>query len=112
MKDETVKLMRHSLGSIDLSDVEDKDITEQERKDYCAAIHAVLPRLEKDLKRFMYQQALFTAKEAANWEQVAFGRGTLDGVAMLLEHWTAAHQEHINNSSNKDFDKHNPISEM
>jgi len=112
MKD-SLKLMRHHLGSIDLSDmVDEKELNEQERRDYCAAIHAVFPRLEKDVKALLYQQLLFGAKESADWEQVIFGRGVMEGPAILLEKWKAAHLEHMNRSNEEPFDKTNPLSEI
>ena len=36
--DETIKLQRNLLGSIDIEDLEDREMTDEERKDYCAAI--------------------------------------------------------------------------
>ncbi len=108
------ELVRKNLASIDLSCVEDdKAMSETERRAYASAVHAVFPRLEKDVKRFMYQQLLFNSKESETWEQVLFGRGSLDGMAQLLGYWNGVSQEHADNS-NKDpkFDKHSPVGEM
>lgn len=107
--DDAIKLMRHHLGSIDLSDIEQKEQSEQERKDYCAAIHAVFPRLERDLKWFLYHQTVFVAKESESWEHVAFGRGGIDALTQLLNHWRMAHQEFLGNSTSGDFDRHAPF---
>ena len=109
---ETIKVIRHTLGSVDLSDLDDKDLSAQERKDYIAAIHAVYPRLERDLKKFMYQQLLFNSKESQTWDQVIFGRGVFDGFALVLEHWKLAHQEFINNSTDGEFNKFAAVPEI
>lgn len=105
-------LLRHQLGSIDLSDVtEDEEMSESERRDYCAAIFAVFPRLEKDIKKFLYQQLMFSSNNATTWEQVIFGRGTFNGIDLLLDHWQKAQAEHIP-PPQEDFDRHSPIGDF
>ena len=109
MSKDSLKLMRKHLGSIDLSEVEDeKPMSESERRDYVAAIHAVYPRLEADVKRFLYRQLLHTGKEAATWEQVIFGRGSFDGMAQLLAHWKLADDE-MRNGGEEEFDGNKPL---
>jgi len=109
MKNE-LKLIRHRLGSIDLSDISEKEQTPAERAAYCAAISASFPRLEEDIKKLMYAQVLWGAKAAANWDQVVFGRGVLEGMALLLDRWRLANDEHLNQRE-ESFDKHNPLPE-
>ncbi len=89
----TIKLQRHLLASLDLSDIEDKMMTETERKDYTAAIFAVWPRLEKDLKKFMHDQLMFASQKATTWEEVLFARGTFNGLDLIFEHWKIAATE-------------------
>lgn len=110
----SLKLMRHMLGSIDLSDVEDeKDMTESERQAYCAAIFAVYPRLEKDIKKMLYAQLMYVCNEAEIWERVIFGRGTFNGMDLLLEKWNKARAEYEAMPKKEEpFDKSNPISEI
>lgn len=91
--DPTIKLQRHLLASLDLSDIEDKMMSEVEQKAYAAAIFAVWPRLEKDLKKFMYDQLLFASQKATTWEEVLFARGTFNGMDLLFEHWKIAANE-------------------
>lgn len=108
----SITLLRHQLGSIDLSDVkEDEEMTEAERREYCAAIFAVFPRLEKDIKKFLYQQLMFSSNNATTWEQVIFGRGTFNGIDLLLDHWQKAQAEHIP-APKENFDVHSPIGEI
>lgn len=113
MKEESLILARNALGLIDLSQVEDEDkMSPEEHRAYCAAIHAVFPRLEKDLKRFMYNQLLFNAKECADWEQNLFGRGALDALAQVHKFWENASNEHESNSTGDGFNIHSPFNEI
>ena len=108
----TLGLQRHLLGSIDLSDV-DEEMNESERKEYVAAISAVFPRLEKDIKKFLYQQLMYSSNQAENWEQVIFGRGTFNGLSLLLEYWKTINQEQLEKSIPKQqFDANVPIGEI
>lgn len=115
-KEQSIELLRHLLGSIDFSDVEDeeKEMSETERREYCSAIFAVWPRLEKDIKKFLHTQLMFSSNEADTWERVIFGRGTFNGLDLLLEHWRKAKTEYeaLPKEDKKDFDKNNPISEI
>lgn len=100
------------LASIDLSDIpEPKDQTEAERKGYCAQIFAIFPVIEKDIKELLHAQLMFISNEAANLEQVSFGRGTFNGMDILLEKWKKAAAEHIP-IPKEEFDKNSPISEL
>ena len=107
-----VALMRHLLGSIDLSDIKD-EMSESERREYCASIFAIYPRLEKDIKKFLFMQLEESLAKAENWEQVIFGKGTFNGMAFLLERWKQVQAEHIENSKVKEkFDENTPIGEI
>ena len=110
----SLALMRNMLGSIDLSDVDTKEeMSENERREYCAVISGVFPRLERDIKIFLQHQLEFSANEAGDWGQVLFGRGTFNGIDLLLEHWRTAHNEHLERiKGQKDFEKHSPIGEL
>jgi len=113
-REESIVLMRHLLGSIDLSDVpEEKEMSEGEEKEYCAAISAVFPRLEKDIKKFLYDQLHFSSNQADTWERVIFGRGTFNGMDILLNHWRIANNKHLERSKPKEeFDASHPLPEI
>ena len=107
-----IDLMREQLGSIKLSDTEE-EMTEQERREYCAAIFAVYPRLEKDIKRFLYKQLEESIARAETWEQVIFGKGTFNGMVYLMEKWKQANDEHIASvPPGTKFNPHNPLIEI
>ena len=109
MLESTLALQRHLLGSIDFSDIEENEqMSETERKAYCAAIFAVFPRLEKDLKKALYDQLMFVSNEAQTWEQVLFGRGTFNGISLMLEKWRKAASEY-EKPPEEEYDRHSPI---
>jgi hypothetical protein len=119
MSETNLDLMHHLLGSIDLSDLDivevagEEEMNEGERKDYCATISAVFPRLEKDIKRAMYKQLLLTFSTADNMDKVALGQGTFNGMSLLLDKWRIAHVEHTSKIVPKEeMDKHNPVPEI
>jgi len=84
-----------------------------EHKEYCSIIYSVFPRLEKDIKKFMREQLMYSSNQAENWEQVIFGRGTFNGMALLLEYWKQINNKHISDTKEKEsFDKHKIINEI
>lgn len=109
-------LLRHQLGSIDLEDISHEDITdeesESEHREYCSAISAVFPRLERDIKKFMWEQLKFASLNSENWDQVTFARGTFNGFALLLDHWKKAHVEHSERGRKESFDKNSVVPEI
>jgi len=111
-KDKSLELLRHELGSIDLSDIKKEELNESERKEYCASISAVFPRIEKDIKKFLYEQLMFSANQAEDWDRVIFGRGTFNGMDILLNFWKIAHLEHSAKEPKEEFDKSSPVGEL
>lgn len=113
-EDLSIKAMRHMLGSIDLSDLEEKEESESDREAYCAAIFAVFPRLEKDIKKMLYEQLLYASNQAETWERVIFARGTFNGMDLLLEKWKQAALEHEvkPKEDREEFNKNSSISEI
>lgn len=119
MSETNIDLMRHLLGSVDLSDLDIVDVAKPEemseidRKEYVAAISSVFPRLEKDIKRAMMQQLLLTFSTADNMDKVALGQGTFNGMSLLLNFWRKAHQEHVGEGiPEEEGDKNSPINEL
>ena len=113
IKETMIVLQRHILGSIDFSDLpEETEESESDRRAYCAAIFASFPRIEKDLKKFMHAQLMYSSNVAETWERVIFGRGSFNGMALLLEHWKQAAKEYEASSKKEEFDKFNPLPEV
>ena len=89
---------------------DEKEISEIDRKAYCAAIFAVFPRLDKTIKQFMYQELVSGYTEATNWDKILRTQGILEGMAILLDEWQKADTEHkASNKPEEKFDKHEPI---
>lgn len=98
----SLDMMREMLSSIDLSVMKEQEEHIQstnERKEYCAAIFAVWPRLEKDIKKLMYEQLMFASQSAESWEAVLVARGTFNGLDLLYELWKTAAGEFEGNAS-------------
>lgn len=114
MGEKSLQLIRHQLGSVDLSDVrEDPELKEEEQKNYDAAISAVMHHLERDIKRLQYQQLEFMGLNAEHYGQVIFGRGTFNGADLLLHLWKEAHTRHLARSEgNEQPDQSTPIGEI
>lgn len=113
-RDKTIELQRHLLGSIDLSDVEDaKELSEEEKRARVDIIGAAFPFIERDIKKFLYEQLMFSSNQALDWEQVLVGRGTFNGMDLLLEHWKKDRVEFLAKATPKEeFDEHNPVGEI
>lgn len=109
----SLELVRKALAVISLEDIEEKEQSESDRKEYCSAIAAVFPRLKKDIEKALHEQLVKTSMQSEIWEQVLVGRGVFAGFELLLEKWSKANAEHLNQiKPEKEFDKHNPIGEV
>jgi hypothetical protein len=113
-EDQSIKLLRHQLGSIDLEDLsEEKEMSEADRESYCAQIFAVFSLIEKDIKKMLYQQLMFSANNTEDWGQVLFSRGTFNGMYLLLEQWKKAFVEYQDKHKiEKEVNKNNPLPEL
>ena len=114
--DNSIKVLRHLLSSLDLSDVAlgtEKDMTETERANYGAQISSIFSVLDKDMKKLMYEQLMYASNEAETWERVIFARGTFNGICQLHELWKKAAAEYEGKLKQpKEFDKNNPLPEL
>lgn len=112
MKMSSIEAIRHTLGSVDLSDIDDTPQTEAERKEYCGIISAAFPTLEKDIKSLLHAQLMYASNQANDWDQVLFARGTFNGISLLLERWKQAHAEHHARGRPEPEDPLNPLPEL
>ncbi len=92
-----VRLMRHLLGSIDLSDIEEKKMTETERREYCAKVAGMFSLLEEGVKILTRAQEEWMARQSNGPEQFEIGRGTNNGILLVEEHFQKFRDEHIQN---------------
>ena len=109
------EIVRHQLGSINLKDMQEPDKMEiGERKQYVSEIALITMkkpfRNEIDLLR--HAQAFFMAELAQDMRQLDFGRGTMNGITLVLERFEALATEHLKNTEPAgDIDKNAPIEE-
>lgn len=90
----TADFIRHKLGSIDLEDVRDTIMTEQEQQEYNAAISVSFSFIQKTIKKFIINQEQFMGRQAKDVNQLDFGRGTINGLLLLLEEFESADKNH------------------
>lgn len=86
---------RHTLGSIDLKDVSDPDgIDEKDYTEYTAKAGQFYDFFEKEAKWMMKLQHDYWFTQSNNWEQTMFGRGTTNGIQLLLDRFTKLKHEY------------------
>lgn len=91
---------------------DEQPMTEAERNEYCSSIASIFPRIEKDIKRFLFKQIMFNSNLSATWEEVLTGRGVFAGQEMLLDYWRSVNQEYLDRVSQKEFEKNSPLGEI
>ena len=87
-------LNRNQLGSIDLKDVRDKELTENEIKERNAKISSDFKIIENTIKKLLIAQEEFMANQCENESQLLFGRGTVNGLSILLEEFQSYKGQH------------------
>jgi len=99
-------LMRRILGSIDASE----EPTDEVFNNRAGGIYDIVaPKLNKLIR----EQERFTTAEAADWSQAVFGRGTLNGIELVLEEFKKAYDIYQqSNQPPESFDKQNPLPEL
>lgn len=105
----SVKLMREVLSSIDLSDIAElkEDITEDEEKTRAGDVETFYKlHFERVIKILIQKQLEFVGKQAENDLQLAFGRGTINGLT-LIDEWL---QKQVKISLSR-FDKEEELEE-
>jgi hypothetical protein len=103
-------LMRHLLGSIDLSDVKPLDFKEGERKDFAASIAIVTPKAQRIFKDLADTQKEYALTHDGD---PMFAKGTINGIYLCLEAFEGWKSEHLENTKPKeDFDRHATLPEL
>ena len=77
---------RHTLGSIDVSDIEDPDKqSDEDYLSYCARAAQFYDLLEKEAKYMVKLQHDYWFTQAEGESQMMFGRGTSNGIQLMLD---------------------------
>lgn len=106
-----LELTRHQLGSINLDDLDDiEKMNPAERKAYLQDIELLWSNraFQSETKKIMRLQLEFIACMATDMEQVAIGRGTINGIDLLRERVENLHLEYKDLSklsTDEDFDE-------
>lgn len=96
----TRKVMRHAIGSVDLNDLPKVELSESEQRNYNARVSSTFDIVEKAFKKLLRAQMEFMAGGGEIYSndekmQIVFGRGTVNGLSLLYEELREAHVKHI-----------------
>lgn len=114
--DKAAENTRHVLGSINLSDLVDVNLlTPTDKLNYLKEAEGMFQNttFQNELKTMIQAQLEFIALNAANYEEVIMGRGTMNGLSLMLERFSTLHNEYkqATKLEDKDFDPFNPLPE-
>jgi len=93
-------LIREKLGSVSIDHraLNEKAFAVDERKQMVADCANFFKRwLESDIERLINIQAEFTTLQAGDFDQVVFGRGTINGLLLIKELYEHRFNEYISN---------------
>ena len=107
---------RHVLGSINLSDMVDiGSLTPADKLNYLKEAEGVYQNevFQNELKIMVQAQLEFIGLNAANYDEVIMGRGTMNGFSLMQERFSILHNEYRQaiKPEDKDFDPFNPLPE-
>ena len=100
-------LNRHQLGSLSLDDARD-ELSENEQKERNANVSSAFRHIELSIKKLIIVQQEFMANQCENESQLLFGRGTTNGLSLVLEEMQSykLQYEEDNKPKDDDFNKH------
>jgi len=109
--EELTQLNNNQLGLISVKDLDElESMAPDKRKAYVGRIAAVWDLIEKELENAIRLQVDYAIRQAKSWEDVLVARGSINGLAVILERFSKLNQEHFENTKPKEkFDKHEVI---
>ena len=109
--DDLTGLTRESLKGVkvDLSYID--GMTKEEVDSFLVNAYAVMknPAFKKVLDYLMSEQVDISIKEAGSWEQVLFGRATINGIALIRQEFGALAAMWEDRNKIEEFDKYKVI---
>lgn len=100
------KRNRHYMASIEVDDFDEylATLTEQEKKDYEAEASVIFKNkvFQRELKHLEALQARYVAAECENWERNLVGRGTMNGIGLVLDRFQLLNSRHLANTKPQD----------
>ena len=110
------ELNRKQIGSIDLSDIVEDDISESKRKNYLQKAESLWTNevFQNEVKKIMSKQMEFAVCQTSSQDQTYIARGTINGIALIHERIEQLHSEYKELSKpmevpGKDFDKFSAV---
>lgn len=89
------EFIQNKLGSINLEDVRDIVKLPEDIKVYEAGIASIFKdHLEPTIKKLIITQEQFMARQVKDMDQLSFGRGTVNGLLLILEEFESAWKNH------------------
>jgi len=93
---------RHYIASIGVEDFDEylTTLSEQEKKDYEAEASVIFKNkvFQRELKHLESLQARYVAAECENWERNLVGRGTMNGIGLILDRFETLNARHLENT--------------
>jgi len=107
---------RHILGSIDLSNMLDiNSFTPTDKLNYLKDAETIFQSVvfQNEMKTMIQAQLEFIGMNAANYDEVIMGRGTMNGFSLMQERFSILHNEYRQaiKPEDRDFDPFNPLPE-
>lgn len=94
--DNLLMIARHTLGSIDLKDISDPDeMDEASYNEHLARVVQLYEVFEKEARWIMKLQHDFWFTNSNSWEQTMFGRGTSNGIQLILDRFQLLKDKHL-----------------
>jgi len=113
-----LNVARANLKSVSILDIIDADkLSAGDRKNYLAAAHETYlnPVFHNELKNLIALQKDFVAMQAENERQSDYGRGVINGAALLYERIQQLNFEYessLREKSGQEFDPMDPMAEI
>jgi len=87
-------LNREQLGSLELDLAGTTGLSEDEIKERNAAVSSNFKIIELTIKRLLIAQQEFMANQCENEKQLLFGRGSINGISLVLEKFKKYKSQH------------------
>ncbi len=102
----SVRLIRHQLGSIDLSDREPIRLEGEARETYLARLSSTYEIYKNELDKLLVTQEQYMGRQVEDEKQLMFARGTVNGIMLVMDIFDGYMEEYkAINSGRKPFDK-------
>ena len=114
--EKSAKLIRHELGSIDFSDIEELQnikLKNPDARSRAADVEIFYRNIFKNvIKLFIQEQLEFMGKEIKDTEQFLFARGTINGLFLIKDWFEEEEKLSLSRNDPKEPKTTNPFPEV